>query len=111
MKPLSEVQKGDVVLVDYKIGYTPKLCDVSYVVPGDFFQADGNHKWHFDGTSVYAGYEDARVRLATPEEIESRREEHEKLLAEFRSVDWSKIDFKSLKSIIILVRDALRLAE
>lgn len=56
MKPLSEVQKGDVVLVDYKIGYTPKLCDVSYVVPGDFFQADGHHKWHFDGTSVYAGY-------------------------------------------------------
>lgn len=111
MKPLTEVQEGDVVVIDYGESYPPKLHNVEYVVPGDYFQAEGHHKWNFDGTSKYAGYEEARIRLATPQEIESRREEHERLLAEFKSVEWDKINFRSLRSIIELVRDALRHAE
>lgn len=107
MKPLSEVQEGDVVLIDYGEGYAPKLHDVEYVVPGAYFQADGRHKWNFDGTSKYAGYDEARVRLATEAEIESRREEHERLLAEFRTIDWGKINFGTLKGLIVVVRDAL----
>ena len=107
MKPLTEVQEGDVILVDYGEGYPPKLCDVSYVVPGNYFQADGNHKWSFDGTSKYAGYDEARVRLATPEEIEARRAEKDQLVAEFRNVDWDQLNFGDLKSLIPLVRHAL----
>jgi hypothetical protein len=107
MKPLSDVKEGGVVTVDYGEGYPPKLCDVSYVVPGDYFQANGNHKWNFDGTSKYAGYDEARVRLATQEEIDSRRAERDRLVAEFRGVDWDQIKFGDLKSIIPLVRHAL----
>jgi hypothetical protein len=103
MKPLSEVQEGDLVVVDYGEGYPPKIVKVAYVVPGDYFQAHGNHKWDFNGKSMYAGFEEAFVRRANAEEIQALEAEREVLLAKVNLIEWGKLEISVLKEVLKLV--------